>query len=128
MKKKLGIILILFSLLAVGAALWQMFQTARLEEELLFSLEPRQTAERQKVEPLRHAAEEGVAAVLGEQGKPVLQRVEIEAGGKLAVARERTGHVDGSHTMGALLSFPLPRGYFAGVGFSFSTTTSVRLP
>ena len=34
MKKKLGIILILFSLLAVGAALWQMFQTARLEEEL----------------------------------------------------------------------------------------------
>ena len=34
MKKKLGIILVIFPLLAVGAALWQMVQSARLEDAL----------------------------------------------------------------------------------------------
>ena len=90
--------------------------------------------ERGEIEPARHAAAEMRAAAADELFERVVDRIDVVTHRQFAVPRDRTNlqiilsRCPSAHAMGALRSFPCPRGYFRGVGLIFPTTMSERAP
>lgn len=99
---------------------------ARFEIELLLLFEGDEELQSEQVEPLRHAAEIGGVPFADETFELIRERVLVEIFQR-PVPREGDDFLPSAHR-GALLSLPLPRGYFSGVGFVFLTARMVLSP
>ena len=99
---------------------------ARFEIELLLLFEGDEELQSEQIETLRHAAKIGGVPFADEAFELVRERVLIEIFQR-PVPREGDDFLSSAHR-GALLSLPLPRGYFSGVGLHFLTARMVRSP